>query len=234
MTTQTPASIQQPPSQPPVPSSPGRHLVRSAVLVASGAMLLLVGGLSAASLASQRQETESFTAAGVREIVVEVESGHVTLLPGTGPDVEVTTTRHWSFTDASAEHRIEDGVLTVTAECPWFGFGCRVSEELTVPAGVAVRVQTAAGSIDALDVDVASFQAETAAGNVDASFTTAPSDISIATSAGNVHVLVPADTYQVDADASAGNVDVGVSQSAGAQRSIRVETSAGNIDIDAR
>lgn len=208
--------------------------MRSAVLVASGAMLLLVGGLSAASLAFQRQESETFTAAAVREVVVEVESGHVTLLPGTGADVNVTTTRHWSFIEASTGHRVEDGVLTVTAECPWFAPGCRVSEELVIPAGVAVRVETAAGSIEAIDVEVASFDAETAAGNVDASFASAPSDISVTTSAGNVHVLVPADSYEVHADAAAGNVDVGVAQSAASERSIRVETSAGNIDIDAR
>ncbi|MFC7656984.1 hypothetical protein ACFQV8_11745 [Pseudonocardia benzenivorans] len=94
-----------PPTRTPVPAAPpprsGRRGARLALVI--GAVVVLVVGVTVAAVAlgvstarSLQQDTVSRTFAGVREIVVEVDSGTVGLRPAEGPDVVATTVRHFS------------------------------------------------------------------------------------------------------------------------------------------
>jgi hypothetical protein len=152
MTTDAPAIAETSPATTPVPPPRRGHPVRNTLLVGTGALLLLGGGAVVVADATRHHETTSFSASAIHEVVVDIDAGSVTLLPGVGPDVHVTTTRDWSFRPATAGHHIDNGVLTITGDCPAFGFACGTSERVTVPAGIAVRVTTGAGRVVATNL----------------------------------------------------------------------------------
>ena len=234
MTTHTPAIAETIPTTTPTPPQRRGHAVRNTLLVGSGALLLSGGGLIALVDLDQHHETTSFSAPAIHEVVVDIDAGSVTLLPGVGSEVHVTTTRDWSFRPATAGHHIDHGVLTITGGCPSFGFGCDVNERVTIPAGIAVRVTTGAGRIEATNLNVTSFHTDTGAGNLKASFTESPTDIRATTGAGNVQLSVPEGSYRVDTDSGIGEVNVGVNQADDAPSRIVAETGAGQIDIQNR
>jgi hypothetical protein len=192
-----------------------------AVLGAAG--VLLVGG---------GPETTVVTFAGVREVVVDVDRGPVAVRGGPGAAVVLRTTRQGSLLGSPATgHGVENGVLTVRAGCSGAGIRCTVAEELTVPAGVPVRVRTEVGAIEAVDLDVPRFSAETAAGSVEASFARPPAEVGITTGAGTVVVRVPDVGYRVEAGSAAGATRVEVRADPSAARRLSVHTAAGAVSV---
>jgi hypothetical protein len=234
MTTHTPAIAETTPTTTHIPPQRRGHPVRNTLLVGSGALLLFGGGLIALVDLHEHHETTFFSASAIHEVVVDIDAGSVTLQPGVGSEVHVTTTRQWSLRPATAGHHIDHGVLTITGGCPSFGFGCDVTEKVTLPAGIAVRVTTGAGGVEATNLNVTSFHSETGAGHVTASFTGSPTDIRATTGAGNVQLSVPEGSYRVDTDSGIGEVNVGVTQADDAPSRIVAETGAGQIDIQGR
>jgi hypothetical protein len=216
-----------------LPSAAPRRPRRRNRLLLAGAAVLVVAAAGAVTFAPAASvETTTVSLAGVREIVVDLDAGPVSLRGGTGPEVILRTTRHGSmFGTPEARHRLDDGVLTVEADCGWFGGGCHVSEDLTVPAGVPVQVRTTAGGIDAVDLDVPRFAAETAAGPVSASFVRPPAEVRAVTAAGSVALRVPDVGYTVDADTAVGSARVGVLTDPRAERSLYARSAAGDVAV---
>ena len=216
-----------------LPSATPRRPRRRRVLLAGAAVLVLAGTASSVLGAAEPLGTTTDTVAGVREIVVAVDGGSVSLRGGAGPDVTVRTTRYGStFREPDAHARLDGGVLTVEADCAGtFAGGCHVAEDLTVPPGVPVRVRTAAGAIEAVDLDVPRFDAETAAGAISASFVRPPSDVRVTSSAGSVVLRVPDAGYAVDAGTVAGSTRIAVVANPRAPRSLTVHTAAGNVAV---
>jgi hypothetical protein len=216
-----------------LPSATPRRPRRRRVLLAGAAVLVLAGTASSVLGAAEPLGTTTDTVAGVREIVVTVDAGPVSLHGGAGPDVTVRTTRYGStFREPDAHVRLDGGVLTVEADCAGaFAGGCHVADDLTVPPGIPVRVRTALGAIEAVDLDVPRFDAETGAGAVSASFVRPPSDVQATSSAGNIILRVPDAGYAVDADTAAGSTRVAVVADPRAPRALTVRTAAGNVSV---
>jgi hypothetical protein len=225
--------VQIPPNPPP---RRGRTplVVGGVVLVCTAATAAAVAfGISVAG--SLREETSSETFPGVRELVVRVDEGRVRLTSATGPHVEVRTTRTFGpGYQPVVESGLADGVLTLTSDCASFNLGCEVEQEIAVPAGTAVSVRTIAGGIDAVGLDVPSFDADTTEGAVTAGFAGPPDDVRVRTVAGAVRVDVPDAAYRVSAGTSIGPVDVDLPSDPAAAREITVRTVAGPIDITSR
>jgi hypothetical protein len=213
---------------------------RTALIAGTG--VLLVGGITVGAVAlgvgvatSLEQETTAQSVPGVHELVVDLDEGSVRLTAGTGPDVEVRTIRAWTpGYEPVLDQRVVDGVLTLHSDCADFNVGCEVTREIGVPAGTAVRVRSAAGVVDAVDLDTPRFDVDTAAGPVTASFVTAPESVRVRTVAGPVSLRVPRGAYRVSAGTVVGPVHVSVVDDPGAARSIDAHTVTGPVAVEAR
>jgi hypothetical protein len=174
--------------------------------------------------------TDSVT--GVREIVVDIGAGPVTLTRAPGSEVGLRTVPHGMF-PAGAGHRLEDGVLTASAGC--FTFNCYTEEYLAVPAGIPVQVRTGAGDVTATDLDVPRFDVRAGAATVIASFVRPPDDVRIQLGmAGNVDLRVPDVGYRVDTGYTVGTERVDVVDDPSAPRSLSVHAAVGNISVTRR
>jgi len=241
-------------------SAPAARSKRRRALLLSlgvlGALGLAMGSLTIASQVMQQHDRSSFTSSDVRALVVEVDSGNVTLVPTTGDSdqVDVDTTLEWTWGQPSTEHKTEDGVLTITGDCPAVGFGnCNADQRIAVPAGIDVDVtvgsgditvtgleladvdiSTDSGNISATDVNASEFRGTTSSGDVAATFVDAPARVAVESSSGNVNVTVPDLAYDVEADTSSGDVRVEINDDPDATRQISAHTSSGNVSIDRR
>lgn len=226
--TNTPRTVQLPSSK------PRPHRARNAVLIGGAGLVLLGAGYVALGHVGVSHQITTASVSGVREIVVDVDAGPVTLAGGIGigTDVEVRTTVRRSLTSAPiAGHRLDAGVLRISGTCPPFSMNCHVEEQVTVPPGVPVRVSTSAGGVEGSELDVPVLDVDTSAGSVTASFVRPPQDVRIATSAGSVELRVPDVGYRVEADAAVGEVQIDVVQDRRSPRTLHVETSAGNVAV---
>ena len=205
--------------------------VRTGSLIAI-AVVALVGGFFAVNWISNSERTTTTSIAGVRELVVDVDSGSVTLTTTTGAEVGLRTVlRGSAFDEPVADHNLEQGVLTIIASCS--GPSCVVEEMVAVPDGIPVSVRTRAGSVEALDLDVPRFTGEVGSGSFEASFASAPDKIDITIGSGNADVRVPKVAYQLDVSTNTGTLDVGLPQNHSAPRSLTVRTTTGNITVRA-
>jgi hypothetical protein len=234
---------------------PGRGRRRTPYVVAAVAVggILAVSGLTAVSSAMTQHDRTTFTADGIRELVIHQDSGNVTLVTDpTAGHLQVTTSRNWSWQQPASAHTVQDGVLTLTSTCPDFpGLGaCGVDQRVTVPSDVKVQVEastgnidgarlnlssfgahTDSGSIDVTNMAVAAFSATTSSGSIHATLSRAPEQATAETSSGNIHLTVPDMPYQVHAGTSSGQVRIDVRDDPSASRSITAHTSSGDVTI---
>jgi hypothetical protein len=249
-----PTNTQTPPQD--TATAPKRRRRLAGVMLAAAGLLLLAGTVTGHAMA--KNDETGFTSESVRAVVVDQDAGDVTLVPGDSPgQVHVTTSRTWGWQRPTSEHTVEDGTLTIAADCPAFlNLGpCDVDQRITVPAGITVEIALSAGSITAAaDVDVATldvrtsagtivgddvkvpdFSAVTNSGDVRASFAgPAPERVTARSSSGDVELTVPETVYRVDADTSSGDVRVGLTNDPQAARRISAHTSSGDVTVEHR
>lgn len=220
----------------PVPGSvaPRRRSRRYGLVIGALAATTVVGGLAVST--QVRHDTTTTSVRDIREVAVDIGAGPVTLHGGDGDAVAIRSTPYGLFTSSSApRHDVVDGVLRITSACSGVVFHCHTREEITVPAGVPVRVHTGVGDVTAVDLDVPWFTVSAGAATVTASFVSPPEEVRISTgAAGNVEVRVPEGDYRVDADAAVGTEDVRVDVAPSAPRSIDASTAVGRITVEQR
>ena len=202
-----------------------RWVLAGAALVVAGTGLAVYGQV-------QPWDTTTGSVPGVREIVVDIGAGPVTLPAAPGSEVGIRTVPH-GLLPAGAGHRLEGGVLTVFAGC--FALNCYTEQHIAVPAGIPVRVHTGVGDVTATDLDVPRFDARAGASSVTASFVRPPDDVRIdAGTAGNVELRVPDAGYRVDVDSAVGTERVDVAEDPSATRSLSVRAAVGSITVTRR
>ncbi len=184
--------------------------------------------------ALRQSETQTSTFSGVRAIVVEDDIGHVTLTRATGTDVDLRSQLRWAVQAPKPTAVVAGGTLTVRGTCPTLAAGCGVDEQLSVPAGVPVRVTASLGGITATDLDVPSLDATASAGGVTASFVRTPDHVSVSSSAGDVQLTLPQSVYRVSAATATGQVVVDVPTDPHAERTVDAHASAGDVRIALR
>lgn len=220
----------------PVPGSvaPRRRSRRSGRVIGAIAATTVVGGLAVST--QIRHDTTTTSVPDVREVAVDIGAGPVTLHGGDGDAVVIRSTPYGLFTSSSApRHDVVDGVLRITSACSGVAFHCHTREEITVPAGVPVRVHTGAGDVTAVDLDVSAVHRERRGRH------------------GHCVVRQPTrggpdqhrcrrqrrdprsrGDYRVDADAAVGTEDVRVDVVPSAPRSIDASTGVGRITVEQR
>jgi hypothetical protein len=94
-----------------------------------------------------------------------------------------------------------------------------------------LRLRSSAGPVSADRTRASRVIAQASAGPVDLELLRPPLSVSATSTAGGVTVRVPDDGYSVDAHTSAGEERVEVRQNPGARRKIRVDSSAGDVNV---
>ncbi|MET0863923.1 MAG: DUF4097 family beta strand repeat-containing protein [Nakamurella sp.] len=221
------------PSIQPIPAVPQPQSRRRRPLLLAGAVVFVAAGcLVAANVLGGTTETTATTYVGVESIVVDFGAGNVTLTGATGPDVDVRTTVHSSFTSTPVTgQRLTDGVLTISASCPPPSMNCGVDAELTVPTGVPVAVRLTAGEVNADNLDVPDFQAAVGSGRVEATFVRPPDLVDIDAGSGEIVVKLPDAGYRINAETRTGTVEIDLRQDPDAARVVRVQTGTGTVTL---
>jgi hypothetical protein len=217
----------------------------------------LLAGLAVAALASSRERLVSFGVAGELDgVTLDLGASDVDIMRSAqGSAVRVQRVDHFRFGRAARVQRtIESGHLRLQSRCPMTVLhSCSASYRLLVPDNVPIDVRTGAGNVrfhgyqgsaristDSGDIDVSGFcgfllQARTEAGDVDASTSCPPPQLSLHATSGDVHAVVPPGRYQVDAGSASGSLSVrGITQVADAPFSIEVLSSTGNVLVEGR
>src|SRR4051812_48678480 len=148
------------------------------LMIVGVATLSMVGLCSAAwgigkAVSGKRTETHAVVA-HVRSVVLDVDRGDVTLVPGA--QVSVRETRRWDFKSPHVTRSVRDGVLTVKARCrgAWPLSACATDLRVALPAGVAVKVTTNVGDVTARGLATADTRVRTNDGDVRVGLVAAP------------------------------------------------------------
>ena len=108
------------------------------LLLAAAALLLLTRGDSS--------DGRRFPAS-VRRVVLEVDSGNVTVTAREPGEVAVQRHRRWLLRPPTVQARQDGDVLRLAARCPPLSLSCSVHHLVTLPREVAVSVRTRSGDV---------------------------------------------------------------------------------------
>jgi hypothetical protein len=202
---------------------------------------------------TQERTSTSHVSGYVRKIVVDSNSGDVTVRPGTG--TTVTHTDHWFYDKPAVKITLSNGILTVTSRCPnaplnncWTEIAASVARTAAVQVtsslgyvhvgamhAASVIAQTSNGDILLSGVQSKTVKATTANGAVKAALTSAPDSAALRTANGDVSAFVPRGAYALDVRDSYGDVTVtGVRNSRTSPHKLSARTSNGDIKIEGR
>jgi hypothetical protein len=233
-------------------SSWGRAVAVSAVLILGAIALVGVG-----ALASRHERLVSYPVSGALEgVSFDLDGASVDFVGG-GPRARMTVqrTERYAFGhDARTVRTVSGGVLRVVSRCPRaLPHSCSVRYRVVVPDNVPVEVRTLSGAVSFRDFrgsaqvttrsgDVAiagfcgfSLRARTDSGRIDAGAACPPQQLSLRSSTGSIHAVVPAGRYQVDATSASGLHSVhGVDSRSDAPFAIQALSSSGDVLVEGR
>lgn len=219
-------------------------------------LLLVLGGATSTAPEMLRQQgtDEMALPSGMTALTLEAPRGDVEVrevLAGESPRLESRSTWTMSRPEVVTTEG-EDGTVRAEAPCSGGNLGvCSVDLVAWVPAGTDVQVSTGFGDVDVttsgavvvegtggnITVDGSPTEASLSAtlGDVDFRSSVAPDRVRIRSTLGAVAVQVPAEAYAVSTDSSQGSVsiDPDVRRDADAPHTLDIETTLGDIDIDA-
>ncbi|GAA3174493.1 MULTISPECIES: DUF4097 family beta strand repeat-containing protein [Streptomyces] len=222
----------------------------SLALLCAGAAALTTGCSGGFGPSKSAERTYSVSG-DVRTVTATTSGGSVEVVAtdGSGP---VRVTEKYSYRDSrpSPTHSVADGELTLDASvCRGLGDNCTVSYRVQVPRATAVDLRTSGGDVTVrgtrgsvaartsggdVTLDAVAARealAKTSGGNVSATFTTVPDDVSGTTSGGDVTIRVPRSTYDVEATTSGGDRKVTVPTDPDARRRVVARTSGGDVSV---
>jgi hypothetical protein len=230
----------------------GRVVSASAVLVVGCLVALAAWGFG-----TRRERVVSFDVRGTLQgVVLDLGEADVEVVRGTNTgQVAVQRTERYAFDrTARASRGIDAGVLHVRSRCPVTVLHtCSAEYRVVVPDNVPVDVRTTSGTVrlsdyhgsariatGSGDVDISSFcgfslQVRAETGNVNVGSSCAPERLSLRSTRGGVHVIVPPGRYQVDAESASGGQRVrGIEQATDAPFSIQALSTSGDVLVEAR
>ena len=195
------------------------------------------------------QRTETFTAAApAGGLTVLDDVGSVTITGSDRDTVAVTERLSYRGYSPVTTRSLSGGVLTLDYRCR--SDDCGVAYDIEVPRSLGVRVEADTASISLTSLagqihatsDVGYIHGEdlsatvadlrTGVGSIDATFRSAPSQLSANADTGGVTLLVPAAPgYDVTASADVGSVSVTVRRDASSGHMIRATADVGSVTV---
>jgi hypothetical protein len=196
---------------------------------------VLAGTIYAASetLDTTKTDEESF-GRSIDRVVIRADSGDIDVVPG-GRSIQVRETRDYVLDSPETSRTVEDGVLTIEAECDGsLSLFCATDYRVEVPAGVTVDVRTYVGDIDIDGISSRRVAARSYVGDVHVD-ARRRADVDARTNVGDVDVELPAGRYDVETDAPVGDSELhGIDTSDRAKRQVEARTDVGDVDVTAR
>ena len=203
--------------------------------ITCAAIAVIGGGMYAAAETFDTTKTsDTSVTRSIDRIVVKVEAGDVEFVKG-GRNVEIHETKSYLIDSPDVDRRIEDGVLTVEAECGGvMSMFCTTDFRIQVPDGVSVEARTYVGDVEIDGVAARRIDARGYVGDIQID-AVRKGDIDAHTNVGDIDIEVPRGTYEVDADVEVGDSDVGgVTDSDRARHTIDARADVGTAEIAAR
>jgi hypothetical protein len=212
-----------------------KHVVAATAVVAGGLVLTSCGWEGAGGTTFEDSE-------GIGQTITEVrftnDSGHVRI--SSGDSTEVKRIVNYGSDKPGKSYRVDGGSTLVLEECPVRD--CRISYEVTVPAGTKVSGHADSGDIEVEGVASANVEAESGnvtvrdvAGDVNASVQSGSVDLSgiggavvAGAESGNVSVGLT-EAHDVTASASSGNIELTVPDG---EYSVQADADSGSVDSD--
>ncbi|MFE2107295.1 DUF4097 family beta strand repeat-containing protein [Kitasatospora sp. NPDC059463] len=215
--------------------------VTGTAVIVAGAALAGCSGLASTQTETQQVSFDH----QIERIEFHLDSGGITLTPGDQGRVGIDRKLTWTEDRPSFTEEWQGNVLKITSTCD--GRHCSADYTVRVPAAVAVKAFTEAGTINAQAIQ-GDQELQTGAGDIKVS--DAAGRLSATTKAGNITAgglssgVASADTQsgnlnlgfakapsQVTARSQAGNVKVTVPRD-GQQYKVEADTKAGRKDVD--
>ena len=169
--------------------------------------------------------------------------------------VEVQRTENYTFGhDARSARSVDGTVFKVFSRCPvTVMHTCSAHYRVVVPDNVPVEVRTTSGSVrlegyrgsasintGSGDVSISRFcgftlQARSESGRIAADADCPLQQLSLRSTTGAVHAVVPPGRYRLDAETAAGNRTIrGVTESSDAPFALQALSSSGNVLVEGR
>ena len=228
-------------------------------LVAACAVLVVgcLAALGALAVASQGERLVSYPVRGsLNGLQLDMgDAGVVIARGGRRTSVEISRRESFAFGHtATATHRIAGGVFRLRSRCPRTVLhSCSVRYRVVVPDNIPIDVRTTSGSIrldgyrgsarlatGSGNVSITGFcgfglQARAASGAIGANVDCALQQLSLRSTSGSVHVVVPPGRYRLDAETAAGRRTVrGVTEGTDAPFALQALSSSGDVTVEGR
>jgi hypothetical protein len=174
---------------------------------------------------------------------------------GRGASVDISRRERFAFgRSARATREIDGGVFMLRSRCPRTVLhDCSVRYRVVVPDNIPIDVRTGSGAIrlegyrgsarvasGSGNVSIDDFcgfglQARSESGTIGANVDCALQQLSVRSTSGSVHVVVPPGRYRLDAETAAGRRSVkGVTESNDAPFSLQALSSSGDVTVEGR
>jgi hypothetical protein len=194
-------------------------------------LAIAAGAFSLIALGARHTFSVRNTYRGVHSVRVDSGDGdiHLSSAPAGSPLVlvaHVTAGFSPPHRHATEPH---PGELLIGYSCPT-DVDCSVSYDVSVPTGVSVTAAAGNGDVGATGLDSPRVRLKSGNGDVNASFTVAPTSLTANSGNGDVTLIVPDTTYDLHATSGNGNVnDQAITIEYRAPR--RIVASSGNGDV---
>jgi hypothetical protein len=233
--------------------TPWARLVTVSAVLVLGCLLTL----AAFAVASQHERVVSYPVRGsLNGLTLDLGDADVTIVRGArNPAVQIQRRERYAFGhSAHATRQIDGGVFMLRSRCPRTVLhSCSVRYRVSVPDNVPIDVRTTTGSVrlegyrgsarltsTGGDLTIADFcgfglQARTVSGKLSAGADCALQELSLRSTTGSVHAVVPPGRYRLDAETAAGDRTVrGVIDASDAPFSLQALSSSGDVLVEGR
>jgi Toastrack DUF4097 len=234
--------------------SPWGRVVSASALVVVGCL----AGLAVWAFTASRSRIVSFDVRGTLQgVTLDLGDASVDVVRSTNAGrVSVRRTEHFSFSHSARVSRsVSEGVLHLRSRCPVTVLhSCSADYRVVVPDNVPVDVRTTSGAIRLSDyrgsariatvsgdVDVRAFcgfslQVRAETGDIGVGTSCALERLSLRSTRGGVHAIVPPGRYQVDVESASGGQQVrgGVVNANDAPFSIQALSTSGHVLVEGR
>lgn len=199
---------------------------------------------------SHTAPAQNFTiTAHITTVVINGGAASITVTGSNRKTVLVSQQPYYSKKPPATVRRLSGTTLTLSYNCSSGGI-CGVAYDVRVPSGVAVRAdsaagtititsvsgavsaQTGAGLITATDLSSPTVQLKSNAGGIVAAFSAAPASVQASTNIGPISMTLPGSvSYKINTHTLVGTSNISVPKSASSPHVISASSDLGSITI---
>ncbi|MFC5832792.1 DUF4097 family beta strand repeat-containing protein [Nonomuraea insulae] len=191
----------------------------------------------------------------VAALHVEADSGTVDVVESDRRGIRVTERLNWRKDKPKTSHKVQGDTLELTFTCPntwgWgaIGTSCDVSYQVEVPRGLRVKVgsdsgnltlknlsgeleaTTDSGAIQASELTGKQVVTKTDSGDMNLAFAGQPDQVTTTTDSGKTVIQVPQGPYNIVTKTDSGNQDIKAASVPSAQRTIKLSSDSGDMEV---